>query len=134
MDKLDALKRSANMRRIRSEDSKPEMIVRRMVTKLGYRYRLHCKDLPGRPDLTFRGRRAVIFVHGCFWHQHEDCREGRYPKSRPEYWIPKLEKNIHRDAAALEALGKMGWRTLVIWECEVSSPSLVERINLFLQG
>ena len=105
------------MRRIRSKNMKPEMIVRKLAHKLGYRCRLHRKDLPGKPDLVFAGRRKVIFVHGCFWHLHT-CRDGRVPGSRQDYWGPKLRRNVARDADNQEQLQAQGWQVLTIWECE----------------
>lgn len=113
MDKLSAERRSANMRQIRSHNTAPELLLRRMLHRAGYRFRLHRKDLPGKPDLVFPRRRKVIFVHGCFWHQHPGCREGKIPQSRREYWEPKLARNRHRDEAAQTSLketdGKRLW-------------------------
>ena len=104
---------------IRKRDTKPELVVRRMVHRMGYRFRLHRRDLPGTPDLVFPARRKVILVHGCFWHRH-DCPLGsKAPRARPEYWIPKLERNRQRDVVTLESLAALGWTALVIWECEV---------------
>ena len=118
---------------IRSRDTKPELAVRRIVHGLGYRYRLHGKDLPGRPDLVFRSRRKVVFVHGCFWHLHEDCPNCRPPKSRREYWKPKLERNATRDRQVRQELRRKGWRSLVIWECELDrSERLTRTIAKFL--
>ena len=114
------ISRSENMRRIRSKDTRPEMRVRRLVHRMGFRYRLHRKDIPGRPDLAFPRRRKVIFVHGCFWHQHSGCREGRLPKSNAAYWFPKLQRNKERDRVAQEQLASAGWAVLVIWECETN--------------
>lgn len=114
------ISRSENMRRIRSKDTRPEMLVRRLVHRMGFRYRLHRKDIPGRPDLAFPRRRKVIFVHGCFWHQHSGCREGRLPKSNAAYWFPKLQRNKERDRVAQEQLASAGWAVLVIWECETN--------------
>jgi DNA mismatch endonuclease (patch repair protein) len=133
VDKLDQHRRSDNMRRIRHQGTKPEILVRKMVTRLGYRYRLHLKDLPGKPDLTFRKRKCVIFVHGCFWHQHDACREGRIPSTRKEYWVPKLAGNVARDLNHLRALENRGWRVLTIWECETNDPELAKRIKNFLE-
>ncbi|NWH07333.1 MAG: DNA mismatch endonuclease Vsr [Alphaproteobacteria bacterium] len=116
-DKISPERRSANMRQIRSRDMKPEMAVRRLAHGMGYRYRLHRRDLPGKPDLVFGPRRAVIFVHGCFWHQH-DCRDGHNPKSNGGYWDAKLRRNVERDAEVRARLEADGWRVLVIWECE----------------
>ena len=135
MDKISPQRRSANMARIKSKGTKPEMAVRSLVHRLGYRFRLHRKNLPGNPDLVFPARNAVIFVHGCFWHQHPDpdCKDARPPKSRQEYWAPKLARNIARDEAALSALGALGWHTMVIWECETQDlQSLSIRICNFL--
>lgn len=108
------------MARIKSKDSKPEIIVRRLIHSLGYRFRLHRKDLPGKPDLVFPKYEAVIFVHGCFWHQHPDpaCKDAVLPKSRPEYWLPKLQRNQDRDAVSIKMLQEKGWRVMVIWECD----------------
>jgi DNA mismatch endonuclease (patch repair protein) len=122
------------MRKIQYKDTKPELIVRRIVTKLGYRYRLHDKTLPGRPDLTLHKTKSVIFVHGCFWHQHSDCREGRIPRSRTEYWGPKLARNVERDQSHQATLSAGGWRLLTVWECELSDPNLSERIESFLNA
>jgi len=122
---------SERMRRIRKADTKPEIAVRRIAHSLGFRYRLHCRDLPGTPDLVFPARRKVIFVHGCFWHQHE-CRLGaKQPSANPDYWLPKLTRNAERDRRNRERLAALGWDVLVIWECETRSlahlPSLIER-------
>jgi DNA mismatch endonuclease (patch repair protein) len=112
--------RSRQMALIRSADTKPEMKVRRALHAMGYRYRLHRRDLPGTPDLVFPGRKTVVFVHGCFWHRHPDpdCRLARLPKSRRDFWIPKLTRNAERDAEAIAALEAAGWRVMVIWECQ----------------
>ena len=109
--------RSANMRAIRSKDMLPELAVRSLVHRLGYRFRLHRSDLPGKPDLVFPSRRKVIFVHGCFWHSHE-CKIAHVPKSNKDYWEPKLGRNRARDLQNVEALKADGWRVLVIWECK----------------
>lgn len=124
--------RSANMRAIRSKDMQPELKVRSLVHKLGYRFRLHRKDLPGKPDLVFGPRRKVIFVHGCFWHSHT-CKAAHIPKSNQEYWGPKLERNKIRDGRNIEALEANGWRALVIWECEARDEGgLKKRVTAFL--
>lgn len=136
MDKLTPERRSENMRRIKSKGMKPELAVRRLVHGLGYRYRLHRKDLPGKPDLVFGPRRKVIFVHGCFWHGHEreGCLDARRPKSNTSYWNAKLAGNKQRDAERLQALKAMGWSVLVIWECETSDiPSVTKRLRHFLR-
>jgi DNA mismatch endonuclease, patch repair protein len=120
------------MSKIRKHNSRPELIVRRILRQLGYRYRLHRADLPGTPDLVFAGRRKVIFVHGCFWHQH-DCSRGRkQPSSRREYWLPKLARNLQRDHQAQHALKEAGWQLMVVWECEIrDEPALTERLRTF---
>jgi DNA mismatch endonuclease (patch repair protein) len=124
--------RSANMRAIRSKDMQPELQVRSLVHKLGYRFRLHRKDLPGKPDLVFGPRRKVIFVHGCFWHSH-DCKAAHVPKSNQDYWGPKLERNRIRDRRTIEALEATGWQALVIWECEARDDrGLNKRVKAFL--
>jgi DNA mismatch endonuclease (patch repair protein) len=120
------------MRRIKSRDTTPEMLVRRLVHRMGYRYRLHRTDLPGKPDLAFIGRRKVIFVHGCFWHAH-GCKLSHVPKSNAAYWLPKLRRNKMRDASSAAALTALGWRHLIIWECELTRLStLRQRIARFL--
>lgn len=135
LDTLTVRERSALMSRIRGKDTKPEMAVRRLVHGLGYRYRLHAKELPGRPDLVFRPRRKVIFVHGCFWHRHEGCPKNRIPKS-PEtrdFWRDKLNGNAHRDQLNETTLRRTGWGVLVIWECETKDlEQLTERVRAFL--
>ena len=108
------------MRRIRKTDTKPELAVRGVAHRLGYRFRLHRRDLPGTPDLVFPRLRKIILVHGCFWHQHQGCRLARAPKSRLDYWLPKLERNQRRDAAAEQALARLGWNVLVVWECQTA--------------
>lgn len=120
IDPLSPAQRRERMSRIRSKDTKPELTVRRLVHAAGYRYRLQAKDLPGKPDLVFRSRRKVILVHGCFWHQH-GCDHYRMPKTRREFWLPKLEKNVERDQRILTELTDLGWSCLVIWECELKN-------------
>jgi len=130
-DTLTPAQRSERMSRVRGKDTKPELIVRRVVRALGYRYRLHAKNLPGKPDIVFPLRRRVIFVHGCFWHRHVNC--GRIPKSRLDFWAPKLESNKLRDARNRRQLRKLGWRSLVVWECQTKDLSALEaRIIRFL--
>lgn len=125
--------RSRTMRAVRSKDTTPELKVRRVVHALGYRYRLHRNDLPGKPDLVFGPRRKVIFVHGCFWHGHSCKRGNRQPKNNAHYWRKKIGGNIVRDAATLTALRDLQWQSLVIWECEISSEvALAQRIVTFL--
>lgn len=133
-DTMTPEERSRRMSLVRCKDTGPELVVRRLVHGLGYRYRLHGKGLPGHPDLVFARRRAVIFVHGCFWHRHAGCRLARLPKSRQEFWLPKLEANSARDAHSTAALEGLGWRVLVVWECETRDlTSLAPRIITFLE-
>jgi DNA mismatch endonuclease, patch repair protein len=136
MDTLDPKQRSERMSRIRGKDTGPEMTVRRLVHGMGYRYRLHRRDLPGRPDLVCATRRKVIFVHGCFWHRHGDsrCKLSRLPKSRLEFWETKLENNRRRDSVKQKELWAAGWDVLVVWECQVNNKaSLAETIKAFLE-
>ena len=123
------------MQAIRSKDTKPELVLRRLLHGLGYRYRLHRRDLPGTPDLAFPSRKAVIQVHGCFWHQHAGCPRAHAPRSRLDYWQPKLARNQARDLLAQERLSDLGWRCLTIWECElVDLDEVAAKTALFLDG
>lgn len=120
MDIISAQRRSANMARIRGRDTAPELMVRRLVHRLGYRFRLHRRDLPGTPDLVFPGRGKVVFVHGCFWHRHESCRFAYEPKSNIEFWRRKFAANQERDARVRGELERMNWQVLTIWECQTA--------------
>lgn len=111
---------------IRSANTKPELIVRKLLHSLGFRFRLHKKDLPGKPDIVLKKHKTVIFVHGCFWHQHKGCKRSNMPKSNKNYWKPKLEKNIHRDKLHKRDLAKLGWKTVIVWECEVKIPDKLQ--------
>lgn len=134
-DTIDTDKRSEIMSRIRSRDTKPEMIVRRIAHRLGFRFRLHVKDMPGSPDLVFPRHRAVIMVHGCFWHRHPGCRRASTPKTRKTYWEGKFQGNVVRDRRSQDALTDLGWRVMVIWECETRDQEAVAaRIRSFLGG
>ena len=137
MDPLSAAERSALMGRVRSADTAPELAVRRLAHALGFRFRLQRRDLPGTPDLTFPRLRAVVFVHGCFWHRHA-CRRGRAePATRPAFWRRKFAANIARDRRVVRALRRMGWRVLIVWECETSRArhaGLRSRLRRFLTG
>ena len=119
VDTISSKRRSENMRRIKSKGTKPEMVVRRLVHSMGLRFRLHAPELPGKPDIVFPRLRKIIEVKGCFWHRHNGCIDSRIPKSRIEYWRPKLRGNVRRDKRNLLKLQKLGWRVLVLWECEV---------------
>src|SRR5581483_12381965 len=118
-DLISPQARSQNMSRIRSTDTRPERIVRRMLFALGFRFRLHRRDLPGTPDIVFVGKRKVIFVNGCFWHGHARCARATRPSSNVRFWTEKIAKNKLRDRAALSALKRSGWRVCVIWQCEL---------------
>lgn len=132
VDTVTAARRSEIMSRVRCKDTRPEMLVRRLVHGAGYRYRLHVSGLPGCPDLVFPARKKVIFVHGCFWHSHAGCQHARIPKSRTEFWLVKLQTNKERDVRNIEALLEAGWKVLVLWECELPSPTLLKKIREFL--
>jgi DNA mismatch endonuclease (patch repair protein) len=121
------------MAAVKGRDTKPELVVRRLLFAMGYRYRLHRKDLPGRPDIVFGPRRKAIFVHGCFWHRHQGCSKATSPKTRKEFWNDKFDRNMERDADALRRLSDMGWSSLVVWECETREPDeLASTLRAFL--
>jgi len=124
--------RSQIMRAVKSKDTKPELLVRRLVHSLGYRYRLHRRDLPGCPDIVFGPRRKVIFVHGCFWHGHSCKRGNRMPRSNADYWEKKISRNIERDEQAISDLTAEGWDVLVVWECEIQNKGLSDKLVGFL--
>lgn len=126
VDSIDQAARSAVMARVRGKNTRPELIVRKLVFAAGYRYRLHVRTLPGSPDLVFPGRKKVIFVHGCFWHRHDDCNLARMPKSRVEFWRDKLNGNKARDARSYDALRRAGWHVHVVWECELGDLAALE--------
>ncbi len=126
-------KRSALMARVRTQHSKPEIAVRRVVHALGYRFRLHRRNLPGTPDLVFPKAKKVVFVHGCFWHRHRGCSRTTTPKTRAAYWVAKFAANVRRDARTQRQLKSAGWRVLVVWECQTFDPSaLAKRLARFL--
>ena len=118
--------------RVPGRDTSPELAVRSLLHRLGYRFRIHVRSLPGTPDIAIKRRKAAIFVHGCFWHQHPECKLGKLPRSRPEYWLPKLRGNVERDAAVEARLVAMGYKVLIVWECEVNEPGLADRLSRFL--
>ena len=125
MDRVTPAQRSRNMSRVRGKDTGPELAVRRLAHRLGFRFRLHRKDLPGRPDLVFAKHRLVVFVHGCFWHRHEGCRRATRPSSRTDFWDAKFAATVARDAAQRRMLEDAGWRVLTLWECEVKDEAFV---------
>ena len=135
-DHLTPEQRSDLMRRIRGKDTKPELVVRRLAHAMGYRFRLHRRDLPGSPDLVFPGRRKVVFVHGCFWHAH-GCQGGRVPATRPEFWAAKFEGNKRRDRRSERRLRRDGWGVMTVWECQTAKrklPRLAGRLVRFLEA
>ena len=128
MDLISPERRSANMAQIRGRDSKTEVAVRRLVHRLGYRFRLHRRDLPGTPDLVFPARRKVVFVHGCFWHRHPGCRFAYEPKSNVEFWRTKFATNTQRDARVERELEQMAWDVLTVWECETANDGVLTAV------
>lgn len=122
------------MGRIKSGDTKPELTVRSILHRMGYRFRLHRKDLPGKPDIVLPKYKTVIFVHGCFWHRHESCKYAYTPKSRTDFWQKKFQSNVTRDHKVVSTLAEMGWRVLIIWECEVKKTEFImERLQTFFR-
>jgi DNA mismatch endonuclease (patch repair protein) len=119
--------RSRNMAAIRGKDTAPELAIRRILHSMGMRFRLHRKDLPGSPDIVLPRHRTVVFVHGCFWHRHEGCRYTTTPKTRQEFWLAKFESNVFRDRRNQANLEQLGWRVLVVWECELRKPEALRR-------
>ena len=133
-DNLTKEQRSFNMSRVRGKDTKPEKLVRSLVHSLGFRFRKHVKELPGKPDIVLPKYKSVIQIHGCFWHQHKNCEKSHLPKSNVDYWKDKLSKNIKRDKTNYKKLSDCGWSILIIWECEVKkNDNLTERIINFLR-
>jgi DNA mismatch endonuclease, patch repair protein len=133
-DRLSNEHRSWNMSRIRGKDTKPERLVRSLLHRMGYRFRLHVVGLPGRPDVVLPRLRTVVFVHGCFWHRHDGCLKASTPKSRVDFWQKKFGANLVRDAKAVTALSAMGWRVITVWECEVADmPGLRCRLRAALR-
>jgi DNA mismatch endonuclease (patch repair protein) len=134
VDHVSTQKRSAIMAAVRSRHTRPELGVRKIVYGMGYRYRLHAKDLPGTPDLVFRTQKKVLFVHGCFWHRHARCRYATLPKSRTSFWATKFTSNVARDRRNRRDLKKAGWEILVVWQCQLNRPDrLAKQIYEFLK-
>ena len=115
------------MARVGQKNTKPELALRRLLWGMGYRYRLHDRRLPGSPDIVMAGRHRIVFVHGCFWHSHPGCKKARPPKTKREYWIPKLASNVERDQRAEKQLRDLGWGVLVVWQCELQEPEMLAR-------
>lgn len=124
--------RSYNMSRIRSKDTKPELLVRKFLHKNGFRYRLHVKDMPGKPDIVLPKYKTVIFIHGCFWHGHEGCKYATIPKTRTEWWSNKIGLNARNDIASIEVLKKAGWNYIIIWGCELKNATLLNTLELII--
>lgn len=135
MSRSQSEQRSKIMRAVRSRDTGPELQLRKLLSNMGYRYRLHQASLPGRPDISFASRQKAIFIHGCFWHQHPRCKYGRMPKSNLRYWMPKLRRNVQRDRKNQLALRDMGWSVLIIWQCklrQIEAESIQAKLRKFL--
>jgi DNA mismatch endonuclease, patch repair protein len=128
MDRLTPQTRSRIMSRVRGKNTLPELVVRKIAYSLGFRFRLHQKNLPGSPDIVFPKRRTAIFIHGCFWHRHPGCNRASVPQSHTDFWQLKLGRNVERDQAAITALEEMGWHVAVIWECETTNPDTVKEL------
>lgn len=131
MDTISAYQRSLNMKSIRSRNTKPEIAVRRLLHSLGLRFRIHCSELPGKPDIVMKRFKTVIMVNGCFWHKHSGCTRSNVPKSNHSYWSDKLEKNVERDKGTQRALTELGWRVIIVWECELKD---MEKLTHRLKG
>jgi DNA mismatch endonuclease (patch repair protein) len=127
-DHLEPGMRSALMARIRGRHTQPELTVRRIAHRMGLRFRLHRRDLPGTPDLVFPARKSVVFVHGCWWHRHPNCAKASGAKTRPEYWRAKFDRNVERDRGVKQQLEESGWRVITIWECETKSEAVIESL------
>jgi len=134
-DRLTKEHRSWNMSRIKGKDTKPELLIRSMLYRMGYRFRVHVKDLPGKPDIVLKKYNTIIFVNGCFWHRHEGCKFAYNPKSKVQFWQQKFDQNVRSHEKAVHELDKMNWRVLVIWECELKNLDLLKlRLIRFLQA
>ena len=128
VDHLSPQNRSWNMSRIRSRNTAPEKTVRKFLSENGLRYRLHSSTLPGKPDIVFKSRKVAIFVNGCFWHKHKNCKRSTIPKSKQEYWLPKLQRNASKQKGDLRKLKKAGWRTIIIWECQTKKAHNIKKV------
>src|SRR6266550_3933649 len=127
-DRLSKERRSWNMSRIRGKDTTPEMRVRSVLHRMGYRFRLHRKDLPGKPDIVFVSRRVALFVHGCFWHRHKGCKNCTTPTNNRRFWTDKLNGNATRDKRIRQSLRRLGWNSFVIWECQIEDPQKLDKV------
>jgi len=135
-DTISAERRSWNMSRITGRNTKPEILLRSLLHRAGFRFRLHAKDLPGKPDIVLAKYRIAIFVHGCFWHRHPGCRNATTPSTRPEFWAEKFDRNVERDARTVAALEEAGWTVLTVWECDLKSDpqAVVNRLSETIRG
>lgn len=129
VDVVEPAVRSRMMSRIRGKNTKPEVVVRRALFAAGYRFRLHRRDLPGKPDIALPGRKVAVFAHGCFWHMHSGCKNAKLPSTRSEFWREKLEGNVSRDLRAIDALLADGWRVLTVWECATRDPTVLKGLS-----
>jgi DNA mismatch endonuclease (patch repair protein) len=135
MDRATSAERSAQMSLVKSKNTGPELVVRKLAHSLGYRYRLHGARLPGKPDLVFAKRKKVVFVHGCFWHRHVGCRRATTPATNLDYWLPKFERTVERDQQNIDGLSSLGWSSLVVWECELKNTGdLADKLRAFLDS
>jgi DNA mismatch endonuclease (patch repair protein) len=135
VDHVSSKRRSEIMAAVRSKETKPELAVRRILHALGYRYRLHDAKLPGKPDIVFKSRKKVVFVHGCFWHRHPKCKYATIPKTKTDFWNEKFQKNVRRDRLTRSKLLDMGWECLIVWQCELKNPeSLSRKMVEFLEN
>ena len=133
IDRLAPAERAKLMARVKGKDTNPERMVRSLIHRMGYRFRLHRKDLPGRPDIVLPRHKKIIFVHGCFWHQHSGCARSKRPASRPEFWNAKLDRNVERDKEVQTALRQRGWDILIIWECDLKiRENLIKMLRKFM--
>ncbi|TCW63390.1 DNA mismatch endonuclease Vsr [Burkholderia sp. SRS-25] len=132
VDFLSRKERSERMARIRGKNTFPELTLRKILHRMGFRYRLHNEKLPGKPDIVLPRYRSVVFVHGCFWHRHEGCRIATLPKSNTQFWVEKFERNVARDARVKVELERLGWRIFIVWECELSSTDKASKVGEYL--
>lgn len=133
MDRISSTERSRQMSLVKSKNTSPELAVRKLVFSMGYRYRIHGAELPGKPDLVFSRKKKVIFIHGCFWHRHQGCKKATTPATNTQFWLPKFARTVERDRKTLDALIERGWRSLVVWECELKNEeALSGRLREFL--
>lgn len=134
MDIYDKNKRSKIMKDVKSCNTQPELYIRKLLHKMGFRFRVNKKSLPGKPDIVLPKYKTIVFVHGCFWHQHENCNKARKPKSNKQFWIKKIKKNIERDERNIKELEDLGWKVIIVWECEIRCKNIHERLYNKITG